>query len=161
MDRVLVELFRHNRWANLRLIQICSTLPDDALQATAPGTYGSVRDTLVHLLGAEQRYVAMLTGQPRPVSLEREPFPGFPGLLDYATRSGTALIDLASSADPDAVLEVPYTEGIVRLRAVVPLIQAINHATEHRSHVVSILTQNGVETTPLDGWTYGKEQLTP
>jgi uncharacterized damage-inducible protein DinB len=45
----------------------------------------------------------------------------------------------------------PYT-----MDAAVFLIQAINHATEHRAHVVSILTQNGIDVPSLDGWTYGE-----
>jgi len=34
------------------------------------------------------------------------------------------------------------------------LLQAINHATEHRSQVASILTQLGIEPPNMDGWTY-------
>jgi uncharacterized damage-inducible protein DinB len=41
----------------------------------------------------------------------------------------------------------------------VPMIQAINHATEHRVHIAAILTQLGVEPPTLDGWQYGQEAL--
>ena len=34
------------------------------------------------------------------------------------------------------------------------LVQAINHATEHRAQVAAILTQQGIEPPSLDGWTY-------
>ena len=34
------------------------------------------------------------------------------------------------------------------------LIQAINHGTEHRSQIATILTQIGVEPPEMDGWTY-------
>jgi uncharacterized damage-inducible protein DinB len=34
------------------------------------------------------------------------------------------------------------------------LLQAINHATEHRAQVAAILTQQGIEPPGMDGWTY-------
>ena len=34
------------------------------------------------------------------------------------------------------------------------LTQVINHATEHRSQIMSILTQLGIQPPDLDGWTY-------
>lgn len=37
----------------------------------------------------------------------------------------------------------------------VVLVQAINHATEHRTQIFTILTQQGLEPPVLDGWTYG------
>jgi uncharacterized damage-inducible protein DinB len=34
------------------------------------------------------------------------------------------------------------------------LLQAINHGTEHRSQVATILTQPGFQPPKMDGWTY-------
>ena len=34
------------------------------------------------------------------------------------------------------------------------LIQAINHATEHRAQVATILTQQGSTPPEMDGWTF-------
>jgi uncharacterized damage-inducible protein DinB len=41
------------------------------------------------------------------------------------------------------------------------LTQAINHATEHRAQVTTILTQQGVEPPDLSGWAYVEEHVTP
>ena len=40
-------------------------------------------------------------------------------------------------------------------------LQAINHATEHRAHVATILSQHGVAPPELDGWTYDEEKVKP
>ncbi len=40
---ILAELFRHNLWANLTLIDLCLTLPEKILETNAPGTYGGIR----------------------------------------------------------------------------------------------------------------------
>ena len=50
---ILGKMFEHNRWANLRAVEACAGLTDAQLDATVPGTYGSVRDTLMHVAGAE------------------------------------------------------------------------------------------------------------
>ena len=43
-----------------------------------------------------------------------------------------------------------------QLRAVVPLLQAIHHANDHRSHIVTTLSQIGVEPPTLSAWAYGE-----
>lgn len=62
MDTTLVELFRQNQWANLRLLDACSELSEEQLDASIVGTYGSIQDTLCHIMAAEERYVYRLTG---------------------------------------------------------------------------------------------------
>ena len=36
--------------------------------------------------------------------------------------------------------------------------QAINHATEHRSHIATILTQQGIEPPDFSGWAWNDER---
>src|SRR5437588_10460521 len=63
MHGALLELFRHKTWATLALLDFCAKQPDDVIDATAPGTYGTIRDTFLHLVRAEEGYFARLTGQ--------------------------------------------------------------------------------------------------
>ena len=58
----LAGFFKYNLWANLRLLDTCEQLTDAQLDAVFPGTYGSIRVTLKHLLGAEERYAARSAG---------------------------------------------------------------------------------------------------
>jgi uncharacterized damage-inducible protein DinB len=44
------------------------------------------------------------------------------------------------------------------MRAFIPLIQAINHATEHRSQVATILTQLGIQPPEMDVWAFADER---
>ena len=154
----LSELFKHNTWANLRLIDACEAA-DDVLDASAPGTRGAALETLVHLLAAEERYVAWLSGEPQPDPplRERDAFPGFARLRERANHSGDALVAIATSRTGDDWL---YGEGDgirFRTRTLVPLVQAIQHANEHRTHVTTILSQQGVEPPDLSGWAYSDE----
>jgi uncharacterized damage-inducible protein DinB len=148
-------MFRHNLWANLRLIDTCSTLTDEQLSASVNGTYGPVRDTLLHMIKSEERYVALLTGQTPTTS--PEPFPGFDQLRERARKSGKALVSVVQNLDTERVLEGTWRGSSYSLPVFVPLIQAINHATEHRSQIATILTQLGLQPPELDGWAYYDE----
>lgn len=158
MDTTLVELFRHNYWANLRLLEACSVLSEEQLDASAAGTYGRISDTLVHILATEERYVTQLTGNaPERPLRESAGFPGFEEMEARAEHSGEALIKIAER-DPFAeVLHGSYQEEPYSIRAVVPLVQAIHHATEHRTQVLTILSQHGIEPPDLSGWAFGDE----
>src|SRR5207247_8334853 len=61
MTDALLELFRHKTWATLRLIEYCQHLADEHLDATIPGTFGTIHETLRHLVGADEGYFSILT----------------------------------------------------------------------------------------------------
>jgi uncharacterized damage-inducible protein DinB len=149
-----LETFRHNRWANLRLLDYCATLTDDQLQLGARGTYGTVAATLQHLLAAEQRYVRQLGGGDALLS-EADEFPGVPVLKELADGSGDALLAIAASVNPDDTFEREFRDVLSRVSKGVVLIQALHHGNDHRAHIGTILGQNGLSTPPLDVWEYG------
>ena len=49
MTTGLPDFFQYTLWANLRLLDACAHLSDAQLDATTRGTFGSVRETLLHL----------------------------------------------------------------------------------------------------------------
>ncbi len=155
MAESLVALFNHNAWANQRLFDACEGLSDGQLDVTIGGTFGSVRTTLMHIGGAQERYVAALA-ESGPVSVirERDPFPGLAELRDAARTSSEALVELAAQAQSGATVTTTYRGEEFRLPVWLLLLQAINHATEHRAQVAAILTHQGIEPPGMDGWTY-------
>lgn len=152
MSDLIADLYRQNEWANLRLLEVCRALPEDLLDATAVGAYDTIRDTLVHYIGGEQRYVRWLRG-----NLGMEPmrdgdaFPGFDYLEASVRASAVALTALARTAPGTKVDRDPGEQ----IDAEVILVQALNHGAEHRSQVCTILTALGVTPPELDGWTWG------
>src|SRR5918911_4668210 len=94
---VLTRFFHHNTWANLKLLDFCAGLSDEQLNASAVGTLGSIRDTLVHIVSAEVDYVNLAKGLLEEL-MSHDPFPGFEALRDedgiVTARGVTAAIDL-------------------------------------------------------------------
>ena len=162
MNRALLELYRHKTWATLRVIEFCQGLAGDHLDATIPGTYGTVRETLRHLVDSEEGYLSIVTREPfrtresasaftRGDELPEGPVP-LDQLAERIRRMGPQWESLAQ--DPDVPnREVTTTDGF-RLPAAVPMAQAIHHGDVHRAHVLSILGARGLEVPELDVWEY-------
>lgn len=155
MSTALVEMFKHNVWANLEVIAACENLTDDQLSTTIPGTYGTIRDTLVHLVGAEERYIARLIGGPRPPFREQEAFMGFEELSALAKASGEVMLKLAEQETLPEFVRSPVNGQPTDIASNLLFLQAINHATEHRAHINSGLTYLGIDPCSVDGWAYG------
>jgi uncharacterized damage-inducible protein DinB len=162
---ILVEFFRHNAMMNRRLIEACRRLSPEQLGAMATGTYGSIGATLVHIANAQEGYAARFLGTERPERLSEDPFPGFEALAERFAHGDAQLEEAATQAGQEHEVHVTGDDppGTWRMPASLLLLQAVNHGTEHRSQVATILTQLGLEPPEMDGWAYFDEsgQLIP
>lgn len=151
----LADIFKFNLWANLQMLDACASLDSAVLEASAPGTLGSIRETLLHIIAAEEGYVSRFTSQ-RPERSQRDGdgFPGLDELRRRAIQSGEALIAIGESFVPGRVLQIRHEGKIHDVSAIVVLIQAITHAVDHRSQVATILSQHGATPPEIDGWAY-------
>jgi uncharacterized damage-inducible protein DinB len=167
MNGALLELFRHKTWATLRLIEYCQDLADEHLDATIPGTFGTIRETLRHLVDAEQGYISILTRErfqskdAAEAFVLPDPLPDGPvpldELMERIRRLGPRWEALTQDTDLPA-REVTSTDGW-RMPGAVPIAQAIHHADDHRSHIQSILGARGLEVPEpngLDVWGYAE-----
>ena len=155
MNAGLTHFFKQNLWANLCLLDECEKLTDEQLDATLDGTYGSIRVTLMHIFAGEESYVQHFTGQrPEPELRTFHPFPGFDFLRTRARLNGERLIALAEQWQEGDILHIPDEGQIYDIPAIIVLIQAINHATDHRSQIATILGTQGIEFPELSGWRY-------
>jgi uncharacterized damage-inducible protein DinB len=149
----LAALFEHNRWANEQLLEACRDLTAEQLAASVEGTYGGLGETLTHLVSGETFYVELLTDwSPAEHWRRADPFPGIDPLLARSRDTGARLLAAAQAIAPEEPIERDPGEWIP---ASVILVQAIDHAAEHRTHAATILTQLGIEPPPMDGWRFG------
>ena len=156
-SRILVELFRHNLWANAAMVDACGALTPQQLSTELSGTYGRLDHTLIHLARAQGGYVKTLAGwQPGPEHrLEYDdPFPGVDHIRAHLRLTGELLIDVAGSPDLDRSLEGTWGEEQYRYPAWVLLLHAAHHATEHRQQIATTLTNLGVEPPEPDPVAY-------
>jgi len=155
MTTGLPDFFKYNLWANLRLLDACAQLSDAQLDATTRGTFGSVRETLMHIFASEEGYARHwhFTGaSPTPRLKELTTFPGCDELRRRAEKSGKELIAVAEQGELNQILYLD--EGTYEAPVIVVLIQAINHGIDHRSQIATLLSQQDIMPPDLDGWSY-------
>ena len=157
MSLAILHVYHHNTWANERLLTFLESQPASVLAATAPGAFGTIAETIVHLAAAQERYVERLAGEKRaePVR-EADGWRGFPALRDSLDWSAPRLWAAAETAVDGAELETERNGQRVTLKLATLLTQAVNHATEHRVNITTILAAAEIEHPELDGWAYAQ-----
>ena len=154
---LLADAFDHHAWATLRVIDACAPLSEEQLATTVPGTYGSILDTLRHLVGADRSYLSVLSGG-RVSQIEEDSM----DVAQLRAASATAADDwaavLATGPDPEAVVTRNRDDGTQsHAPAGIRLAQAIHHGTDHRSQIATALTTLGIEPPLMDVWDYGEQ----
>ena len=149
----------HHGWANAQLLSYCQQLDPVTLNATVPGTYGTILETLRHLVDAEASYIIRLTGE-----WETHPWRGDSEVeLDVLAERAAILartLDQFLAADWD---DERLGEGwgdnqeVFAIPAGLFLAQALHHANEHRAHVCTILGALGLEPPDVSAWGYALE----
>jgi uncharacterized damage-inducible protein DinB len=153
----LTVLFRHNQWANLRLLERCAQLTDEQLDASAPGGFGPIRDTLRHMAGSERSYFSRISTGQRSRGSEDIEAMTIAELAQVLRASGDGLIEWAPRVQPADTVVVDWDGSPRDVPKTILLTQAINHATEHRAQIMVSMTQLGIQPPDLDGWQYFDE----
>jgi uncharacterized damage-inducible protein DinB len=151
---LLADAFGHHVWATLRLLDACLALDPEQLGTSVPGTYGSILETMRHLVGADASYLYALTGG-RSALIEEETMdlPQLRAAMEADGAAWSALIEL--DLDPDAVVVRHRDDGTDSLAPLgVRLAQALHHGTDHRSQICTALTTIGIEPPAIDVWDY-------
>ena len=156
MDELLLEAFRHNSWATKRLLEFCRSLTPDQLNATAPGTFGSIISTFNHVIYADANYLpraritrpAWADGDESDVSALSE----LEGRVDETAKLWEQYL-----ADPlDARFKLSLDQGAYEAESFVPVVQALHHGNVHREQICSVLTVLGLEPPDLQVWAYAE-----
>jgi uncharacterized damage-inducible protein DinB len=154
---LLTTLFRHNLWANLRLFEFCTGLTAEQMNATIPGAFGSIADTLHHVVRSEESYFERIsTGKRRPKN-PNEPRLTMPEMIESLQTTGRGFIEWAPKILPEDTVVVDW-EGTPRdVPKTILFSQALQHGAEHREQIKAILTEIGIEPPDLQGWQYFDE----
>ena len=63
---LLADAFGHHVWATLTLFDSLADLTPEQMETSVAGTYGSIRETAQHLVGADCSYLFVIGGGTRP-----------------------------------------------------------------------------------------------
>ena len=148
------QLAAYNRWANRRVYDDASTLPDEARKHGAGLFFGSVHGTLNHLLVADYIWMRRFTGNgPEPDRLNQILYENFGALREARELEDERIFEFVTGLDEyDRVVEYRNSSGKTFRQAIGPaLTHFFNHQAHHRGQVHAGLTIAGIrEPMSLD-----------
>lgn len=161
LDRIR-DLYRYNTWATARTLDAAGTLSPDAFVKDLGNSFPSVRDTIVHIIGAEWVWLQRWLGT-SPASLPAGwELPTIDAVKARWTEVERDQADyLRTLTDERLEAEHPYTNfkgEAYRLRLWQQLTHLVNHSSYHRGQVTTMLRQLGAEAVSTDLIRYCIEQ---
>ena len=155
------DLFAYHRWANARLLDATAPLPADQFDRDLGNSFGSIRATLAHVLGADWVWLSRWLGD-APTAFPDWDVSTHERLRerwrDIEARQKEFLDGLAES-DLDRVLTYSLMSGKTMSNPLTELFRhVVNHATYHRGQVVTMLRQLEVEPPHTDLIVYYRER---
>lgn len=159
MGHALDDLARHNIWATAQVLTYCKKLDDETLNSTVPGTYGTILETLSHIIDSECSYLFRLTGSWGELPWKWEDRYDLDILADRAELLGRTMLEfLNTDVDTEKLGEARGDDGTVfAVPASVFITQIFHHANEHRAQIGTIIGSVGFEAPQVSAWEYSFE----
>jgi uncharacterized damage-inducible protein DinB len=152
---LLADAFGHHVWATIRVLDACAGLDDAQLATTVPGTYGSIVNTLRHLVGGDVFYLDVLRGgEPEPFDEATSDIPTLRAVMEAHGPVWQRLV--AGDPDPTTVVVEHEDTGETHAPMGIRLAQALYHGTDHRSQVCTALTTLDIEPPAIEVWDYAR-----
>lgn len=152
--RDLEVLYDYAYWANRKLFDAMAQLAPESFTRPVAGSYGSIRNTMVHVLSAEAGWLDRCGGPRRGPRLDPADFPTVESVIEAWSRVEAHVRGfLASLADDDLVRHAEYaTERSASVS--MPLGELMQHAAmhgvHHRGQVALLLRELGVAPGNFD-----------
>jgi uncharacterized damage-inducible protein DinB len=155
--------YDYGYWANRKLFHVMEQMTTEQFTQAVAGSYGSVRNTMVHVLSAEWGWLERCGGEPRGPQLSADDYSNVAALAEaWATveRHVRTFLDTLRDEDLARLVEfvVPRGGGR-RIMSVGELLQhAANHAVHHRGQVALLIRLLGYTPGNFDLLIYDAEK---
>jgi uncharacterized damage-inducible protein DinB len=154
LEPIMIEFFQYNHWANQVLMGICINLSDEIITTSIPGSYGSIRETFIHILKAETSFLKRIDGAYPEPDFKWEDNPSLSQMVSYEASLSEALLD--------TLQRVPATQNVHEVgngwtfdyQARLIFMSVVYHGIAHRTDITTLLNNLGVSLPELDVWGY-------
>jgi len=150
----LEVLYDYGYWANGKLFNVISQLTPEQFTVAVAGSYGSIRNTMVHLLSAEWGWLSRCGGPERGPRLNPADYPTVESLIEVSGKVGVHVREFLSGLkDEDLARNVAYMNDRAEERSMplgTLLQHAANHGVHHRGQVALLLRLLGYAPGNLD-----------
>lgn len=130
----LQHLYDYHYWANGKLFAAIDQLTPQQFTQSVAGSYGSVRNTLVHIVSAEWGWLDRCGGPPRGERLNAEDYPTFESVRETWRRvEGYVRGFLGTLTDADLARSITFALGNGPAHTV-PMVDLLTHSLTHAAH---------------------------
>ncbi len=148
------RLFAYNAWANNRVFESLSRIPDPEYLRDLKSSHGSLAGTMVHLIGVERLWLSRLVGKPESSLMGLQEAPTLKQLKstweDVAARMARFLAKLDDKG-LQQVVSYMTTEGEKFSNSNEQILQhVVNHSSYHRGQIAAMMRQAGAEPVNTD-----------
>lgn len=154
LEPTMIELFQYNHWANQELLGICIRLSDEIITASIPGSYGSIRDTIAHILKAEISFLKRIHEVYPEADFNWEDNPSLFQMMTYEASLNKALLDTLQRVP---AIQNVHEEGdgwTFDYQARLIFMSVVYHGIAHRTDITTVLNNKGINLPELDVWGY-------
>ncbi len=151
----ILSLYDYNYWANHCLLDKSAELDSELWSAPAEVSFGSLRDTLTHVLFTEWMWRQRIQEGTSPAGFPQEgAFPTVEAMRLFwqpEERKFRQFLSGLSPADTDKTIHYKNTKGVDYANPLWQiLLHVVNHGTQFRSEAAVVLTQYGRSPGDLD-----------
>ncbi len=154
-------LYQYDRWANNRVLQATSRLSTEEFTRDLGGSFRSVRDTLVHIIGGEWIWLRYWKEPPTDSALLRSLQTGRDLLFNPDSFPNVATLQLKWAEVENEqtefvngltgeLLERTLSFRAMQVRLMHLMQHLANHSTYHRGQVALMMRQLGAEPVATD-----------
>ena len=147
-------LYQYNQWADRRTLDACIPLTNEQFTRNLGSSFGSVRDTLVHIYGADWVWNERFMGRSPSGLAGPSAYPDLESVWEKLEEIGCYYVEFVSKLTGQDLERVIRYKNIAGEELSNPLWQSLhqvsNHATYHRGQVATLLRQLGVKPLSTD-----------
>lgn len=142
---------QYNLWQNESLYAAADGLTEKQRQLDRGAFFGSIHDTLSHILWGDTLWMGHFDGAAKPTSTAQE----WSALKTGRLVADKRIIDWASRIEPDELTgDLAWYSGVLKQDIVKPrgmcITHSFNHQTHHRGQVHGMLTAAGAKPDDTD-----------
>jgi uncharacterized damage-inducible protein DinB len=143
----LEVLFDYGYWANRKLFEVLHQLTREQFTQPISGSYGSIRNTMVHAMSAEWGWLDRCGGAKRGPALNASSYPTLESLLDrwqWVEQHLREFLAALRDEDIDRTVELSLDGGTKHSMTLGQIMQhAAVHGVHHRGQVALLLRSLG------------------
>ena len=155
-------LYEYNAWADRRLMDAAGKITTEEFLRPMGSSFGSVRDTIAHIYGAEWIWLERFQGRSHDSLPDATQFQDVPSLREkWLELEGRLLGFVGKLAQEDLNRTLEYKTlkfGVYRNPLWQSMQHAVNHGTYHRGQVTTLLRQLGAQPILTDLMHYYRER---